>query len=97
MNFQMFKLDLEKAEESEIKLQASIGSSRKQESSRKTSISAQRYGREKGITKVGFLGGSDGKASARNAGDLGSIPGLGRSLGGGPGNPFQRIPVDRGA
>ena len=40
MNFQMFKLDLEKAEESEIKLPTSIGSLKKQESSRKTSISA---------------------------------------------------------
>ena len=29
---------------------------------------------------VDFLGGSDGKASVYNAGDLGSIPGLGRSL-----------------
>ena len=38
--FQMFKLDLEKAEEPEIKLTTSIGSSEKQESSRKTSISA---------------------------------------------------------
>ena len=38
-NFQMFKLDLEKAEESEIKLPTSTGSSKKQESSRKTSIS----------------------------------------------------------
>ena len=37
---QMFKLVLEKAEEPEIKLPASAGSSRKQESSRKTSISA---------------------------------------------------------
>ena len=36
----MFKLDLEKAEESEIKLPTSTGSSKKQESSRKTSISA---------------------------------------------------------
>ena len=36
----MFKLDLEKAEEPEIKLKTSIGSSKKQESSRKTSISA---------------------------------------------------------
>ena len=36
----MFKLDLEKAEEPEIKLPASIRSSKKQESSRKTSISA---------------------------------------------------------
>ena len=40
MNFQMFKLDLEKAEEPEIKLPKSAGSSKKQESSRKTSISA---------------------------------------------------------
>ena len=39
MNFQMFKLDLEKAEEPEIKLATSIGSSKKQESSRKTSTS----------------------------------------------------------
>ena len=38
MNFQMFKLDLEKAEEPEIKLPTSTGSSKKQESSRKTSI-----------------------------------------------------------
>ena len=37
---QMFKLDLEKAEEPEIKLPTSTGSLRKQESSRKTSISA---------------------------------------------------------
>ena len=40
MNFQMFKLDLEKAGEPEIKLQKSIGSWKKQESSRKTSTSA---------------------------------------------------------
>ena len=39
-NFQMFKLALEKAEEPEIKLQTSIGSLKKQESTRKTSISA---------------------------------------------------------
>ena len=38
MNFQMFKLDLEKAEEPEINLPTSIGSSKQQESSRKTSI-----------------------------------------------------------
>ena len=36
----MFKLDLEKAEEPEIKLSTSVGSSKKQESSRKTSTSA---------------------------------------------------------
>ena len=39
-NFQVFKLDLEKTEEPEIKLPTFIGSSKKQESSRKTSISA---------------------------------------------------------
>ena len=38
--FQMFRLVLEKAEEPEIKLPTSAGSSRKQESSRKTSIPA---------------------------------------------------------
>ena len=37
----------------------------------------------------GFPGGSDGKETACNAGDLGSIPGLGRSPGGGRGNPRQ--------
>ena len=40
MNFQMFKLVLDKAEEQEIKLPTSTGSRKKQESSRKTSISA---------------------------------------------------------
>ena len=40
MNFQMFKLVLEKAEEPEIKLATSTGSWKKQDSSRKTSISA---------------------------------------------------------
>ena len=35
-NFQMFKLDLEKAEEPEIKLATSVGSQKKQENSRKT-------------------------------------------------------------
>ena len=40
MNFKMFKLVLEKAEEPEIKLPTSAGSSKKQENSRKTSISA---------------------------------------------------------
>ena len=34
-------------------------------------------------------GGSDGKASAYSAGDLGSIPGWGRSPGEGNGNPLQ--------
>ena len=40
VKFQLFKMDLEKAEKPEIKLPTSAGSSKKQESSRKTSISA---------------------------------------------------------
>ena len=36
-----------------------------------------------------FPGGSDGKVSAYNVGDLGLIPALGRSLGEGNGNPLQ--------
>ena len=48
-----------------------------------------------------FPGGSDGRASAYNAGDLGSIPGLGRSHGEGNGNPLQysclENPMDGGA
>ena len=38
---------------------------------------------------MGFPGGSDGKESASNAGDLGLIPGLGRSPGEGNGNLLQ--------
>ena len=38
---------------------------------------------------IGLPGGSEGKASACNAGDQGSIPGLGRSPGEGNGNPLQ--------
>ena len=38
---------------------------------------------------MGFLGGSDGKESTCSMGDLGSISGLGRSPGGGHGNPLQ--------
>ena len=48
---------------------------------------------EKGLATspafLGFRGGSDGTESACNAGDLGSIPRLGRSPGGGQGNPLQ--------
>ena len=43
MNFQRFKLDLDKAKEPEIKLPTSAGSSRKQESSNKTSTSLIDY------------------------------------------------------
>ena len=52
----------------------------------------------------GFSGGSDGKEPSSNAEgirDMGSIPGSGRSLGEGNGNPFQysclENPMDRGA
>ena len=38
---------------------------------------------------MGFPGGSDGKESACNVEDLGLIPGLGKSPGGGHGNPLQ--------
>ena len=38
---------------------------------------------------MGFPAGSAGKESARNAGDLGSIPALGRSLGEGTSYPLQ--------
>ena len=48
-----------------------------------------------------FPGGSDSKASAYNTGDSGSIPGSGRSPGGGIGNPLQycclKYPMDGGA
>ena len=38
---------------------------------------------------MGFPGGSEVKVSVSNVGDLGSIPGLGRSPGEGNGNPLQ--------
>ena len=41
------------------------------------------------LCSLDFPGGSVGKESACNAGDLGSIPGLGRSPGEGKGYPFQ--------
>ena len=50
---------------------------------------------------LSFPGGSDGKASACNAGDPGLIPGSGRSPGEGNGNSFQypclENPMDGGA
>ena len=53
------------------------------------------------ISSVGFPGGSDGKVSACNAGDPGSIPGGGRSPGEGNGTPLQysclENPMDGGA
>ena len=48
-----------------------------------------------------FPGGSDGKECTCNVGDLGLIPGVGRSPGGGNGSPLQysclENPMDRGA
>ena len=38
---------------------------------------------------MGFPGGSDSKESAHNVGDLGSVPGLGKSPGEGKGYPLQ--------
>ena len=53
------------------------------------------------VSLTGFPGGSDSKVSAYNAGDPGSIPGLGRSPGEGNGNPLQysclENPMDGGA
>ena len=53
------------------------------------------------LVYLDFLGGSDGKASAYNAGDPDSIPGFGRSPGERNGNPLQysclESPMDRGA
>ena len=46
------------------------------------------------LWKMGFPGGSDGKESACHVGDLGSIPGLGRSPIGGHGNPLQYSCLD---
>ena len=53
------------------------------------------------VMYMDFPGGSDGKASVYNAGDLGSIPGSGRFPGEGNGNPLQysclENPTDGGA
>ena len=53
------------------------------------------------MRNLGYPGGSDGKESTRNVGGLGSVPGLGRSPGGGNGTQSSilawRIPMDRGA
>jgi len=46
---------------------------------------------EKPVLNFKYFGGSEGKESACNAGDLGSVPGSGRSLGEGNGNPLQWI------
>ena len=62
------------------------------------------YFTQNSVSEIQFwhgYGGSDGKASAYNAGDWGSIPGLGRSSGERNGNPLQysclENPMDGGA
>ena len=58
-------------------------------------------GEKERYTHLNVPGGSDGKASAYNAGDPGLIPGSGRSSGEGNGNPLQysylENPMDGGA
>ena len=53
------------------------------------------------VATLGFPSSSNNKESACNVGDLGLIPGLERSPGGGHGNPLQHSclesPIDRGA
>ena len=67
----------------------------------KESDMTERLTQYQGDYNMGFPRGSEVKASARNAGDLGSNPGLGRSPRGGNGNPLQysclENPMDRGA
>ena len=72
MNFQMFRLGLKKAEEPEISSPLPAGCPRVQQSSDATYL-------EIASDSMVFLGGSEGKESACNAGDLGLTPGLGRS------------------
>ena len=68
-------------------------------------LSINKWNKGRNLLGIGserdFPGGSDGKASVYNAGDWGSIPGLGRSPGEGNGNPLQDYclenPMDRGA
>ena len=65
-------------------------------------IGVESLGHRVGIcSTLGFCGGSVGKESACNSGDMGSIPGLGRSPEEGNGNPLQDYclenPMDKGA
>ena len=106
----MFKLGLEKAEESEIKLPTSVQSSKKQEFQKNIYFCFIDYAKafdcvdynklenseRDGNTRPPDLppeksvcSGSEGKASACNVGDPGSIPGSGRSPGEGNGNQLQ--------
>ena len=76
----MFKLDFKKAEETEIKLPASIASQKK----------AREFQKNIYFCFIGGSpGGTDRKEYPCNAADPGSIPGLGRYPGGRNGNPLQ--------
>ena len=70
-----------------------------EEAGRLQPMGLQRVGHDQ--SDLGFPGGSEDKASDCKAGDLGSIPGLGRSPGEENGNPLQysclENPMDRGA
>ena len=70
-----------------------------EEPGRLQSMGSQRVRHDLGTKD--FSDGSDGKASADNAGDPGSIPGLGRPSGEGNGSPLQysclENPMDRAA
>ena len=61
----------------------------------------ERVGQIEPTNPLDFPGGSEVKASAWNAGDMGSVPGLGRSPGEGNGNPLQysclKNPMEEGA
>ena len=70
----MFKLGLKKAEEPEINSPRPAGCPRVQLNSNATYL-------EIASDSMGFPGGSEGKETACNAGDLGLTPGLGRSSG----------------
>ena len=78
----MFKLGLKKAEEPEINSPLPAGCPRVQLNSNATYL-------EIASDSMGFPGGSEGKETACNAGDLGLTPGLGRSSGEGKGSPLQ--------
>ena len=99
MNFQMFKLDLDKVQEPEIKLSDSVGSYKKQEDSLKSSTLLywlhQRISAGEGIgyplqySWASLVAQLVRNPSAIWVADMGSIPGLGRSPGERKGYPLQ--------
>ena len=98
----MFKLVLEKTEEPEMKLPISAGSWKKQESSRKTSISALLTMPKPLTVWITITVENSERDGNTRPSDLPlAFPGLGRSPGEGNGNPLQysclENPMDRGA